>query len=347
MQTVIKSQYDAGAPGDLVVLPSFNSAAKVESCRAGAAIYPGDAVKLVDGADSSVVPLESTDDVTVAYGVAISAHSNMPAMPTFGSNDTAFGVSANVPQGIVTNGPVCVAVASGETPKKGLLATPTGRNDISGFMEWGVLATGQSLFRFDSPVLQGGVAHIIVVEGALLGKAEAPVISVTGAEVTPESASIAEGGTQQLTATVTPEDATDKTGAWESSDETIATVDEDGLVTAVSGGDATITFTTTDGGKTATSDITVTVDVASVTVAPATASLAPGATQQLTPTVSPANATDKKGTWSSDDETIATVSATGLVTVKSTAAAASTASITFTTTDGGKTASCAVTVSGS
>ncbi|MNB60015.1 Bacterial Ig-like domain (group 2) [compost metagenome] len=264
MQTVIKSQYDAGKPGDLVVLPSFKSAATVESCRAGAAVFPGDAVKLVDGNDSSVVPLEDTDDVTVAYGVAVSAHSNMPAMPSFGNNDTAYGVSANVPQGVVTNGPICVAVKSGEAPNKKALAKPLGRNATTGFMEWGVAATGQSRFRFDSGVLNGGVAYIVVVDGALLGKADAPVVGVTG-----------------------------------------------------------------------------------VTVAPTTASLAPGATQQLTATVTPANATDKSGAWSSDDEAVATVSTTGLITVKASATAASTASITFTTTDGGKTAACAVTVSGS
>ena len=71
--------------------------------------------------------------------------------------------------------------------------------------------------------------------------------------------------------------------------------------------------------------------------------LAVGATETLTPTVAPANATDKTVTWSSSSASIATVSPNGAVTgVK-----AGSATITATTKDGGKTASCAVTVTAS
>lgn len=82
------------------------------------------------------------------------------------------------------------------------------------------------------------------------------------------------------------------------------------------------------------------ISVASVTVAPTTASIVVGATRQLTPTVLPANAANKNVTYQSSDATKATVSGTGLVT----AVAAGTANITVKTTDGNKTAVCAVTV---
>ena len=65
-----------------------------------------------------------------------------------------------------------------------------------------------------------------------------------------------------------------------------------------------------------------------------------GQTLQLTATVSPDNAADKTVTWSTTDEAVATVSETGLVT----AVANGPATITATTTDGGKTATCEVTV---
>ena len=65
-----------------------------------------------------------------------------------------------------------------------------------------------------------------------------------------------------------------------------------------------------------------------------------GETQTLTATVAPDNAQDKSVTWSSSDATVATVDQDGKVT----AVKAGTATITVTTTDGGKTATCAVTV---
>ena len=86
----------------------------------------------------------------------------------------------------------------------------------------------------------------------------AETVHVTGVSVSPSTASVEVGSTQQLTETVTPSNATDKSVTWSSSDTSVATVDGSGLVTAVSAGSATITVTTTDGSYTATSAITVT-----------------------------------------------------------------------------------------
>ena len=65
-----------------------------------------------------------------------------------------------------------------------------------------------------------------------------------------------------------------------------------------------------------------------------------GKTEQLTATISPDNATDKSVTWTSDKTNIATVSTSGVVSAK----AKGTATITVTTKDGNKTATCQVTV---
>ena len=65
-----------------------------------------------------------------------------------------------------------------------------------------------------------------------------------------------------------------------------------------------------------------------------------GETETLTATVAPANATNKNVTWKSSNTAIATVTNTGVVNP----VAEGTATITVTTADGGKTATCAVTV---
>ncbi len=82
-------------------------------------------------------------------------------------------------------------------------------------------------------------------------------VSVTGVTVSPATATVNAGATQQLTATVAPSNATNTTVTWSSANTAIATVSAGGLVTAVAAGATTITVTTQDGAKTATCTITV------------------------------------------------------------------------------------------
>jgi Bacterial surface proteins containing Ig-like domains len=86
-----------------------------------------------------------------------------------------------------------------------------------------------------------------------------------------------------------------------------------------------------------------TVAVTGVAVSPANATLSVGSTLSLSAAVEPANATDASLSWSSDAPTVARVSSAGLVT----ALKAGRAIIVATTTDGAKTASCAVEVTSS
>lgn len=117
-----------------------------------------------------------------------------------------------------------------------------------------------------------------------------------------------------LTATVTPNDATDKSVTWTSSDTSIATVDSNGKVTAKSKGSATITCKANDGsGVEATCIVTVTNPKPDNIVLPTSQTVKAGETITLTPTVTPANA-EYTLTWTSDDETVATVNSAGVVT---------------------------------
>jgi len=167
-----------------------------------------------------------------------------------------------------------------------------------------------------------------------------PVASVS---VTPTSASLLVGGTVTLSATT--KDAagnalTGRTITWSTSDASVATVNN-GVVTAQALGTATISATSE--GKSASAQITVTVaPVATVAVSPATVSVLPGATTQLTATVSDANGkplTDRTVTWSSSDQSKATVSQTGLVT------GVAYGQVTITATSEGKSGSATVKVS--
>ncbi|NDP20510.1 MAG: DUF5010 domain-containing protein [Paludibacter sp.] len=83
-------------------------------------------------------------------------------------------------------------------------------------------------------------------------------VAVTGVTLTPATATLSVGNTQQLTKSVTPSNATNQTVTYSSNNSSVATVNSSGLVTAISAGTATITVTTQDGNKTDTSVITVT-----------------------------------------------------------------------------------------
>ena len=170
-----------------------------------------------------------------------------------------------------------------------------------------------------------------------------PVVSVTSVTLNKTSTSIQVGGTETLTATVSPKDAANKKVTWKSSNAAIASVDANGKVTGVKAGEATITVTTEDGGKTATCKVTVSdkeIKVTGVKLNKSETSLLVGGNETLTATVLPEGATNQNVTWKSDKPEIATVDANGKVTgVK-----AGEATITVTTEDGGKTATCKVTV---
>src|SRR5690606_15025128 len=166
---------------------------------------------------------------------------------------------------------------------------------------------------------------------------------VTGITVTPAETEVSVGYTTQLEYIVSPGGATDKSVTWSSGDETIATVDANGLVSGLQLGTTTITATTNDGGFTDTCLVTVTpVAVSGVSLDTTNLTLAKWESEQLTATITPEDAENKAVTWSSDNESVAVVDASGYVT----GMGPGVATITVTTVDGGHTATCEVTVTG-
>jgi len=94
------------------------------------------------------------------------------------------------------------------------------------------------------------------------------------------------------------------------------------------------------GGSGGGASTPTTVAVTGVSLNKTSVSLIVGADETLVPTITPANATNKTVSWSSSNYAVATVSNSGVVTGLS----VGTASITVTTQDGNKTATCSVTV---
>ena len=102
----------------------------------------------------------------------------------------------------------------------------------------------------------------------------------------------------------------------------------------------TVTATNSGGSDSEQLSITIAVPVESVSLDKTTLGLTKGETAQLTATVLPETATNRNVTWSSNAPGVATVDSSGKVT----AVAPGTATITVTTEDGKKTATCTVTV---
>ena len=149
------------------------------------------------------------------------------------------------------------------------------------------------------------------------------------------------GETGWLGVTYNPSNATDKVLYWTSSDEKVAKVSE-GTVTAVGEGTATLTATSRDGGKTATCIVTVDngiVELESISLKTTSLTMKPGESTTIYVTYNPSNVTDKVLYWKSSNENVARVSEGNV-----TAVGAGTATITATSRDGGKTATCTVTV---
>ena len=152
------------------------------------------------------------------------------------------------------------------------------------------------------------------------------------------SLSLNVGDSETIIATVLPDNATDKTVTWKSSNSSVATVDSNGKVTAISAGSATIMATS--GGVSSSCSVTVSIPVSSVTLNKTTLKLTKGKNETLVATVNPSDASDKTVVWSSSNTSVATVDQSGKVV----AVAEGSSQIMVTTKDGGKTATCGVTV---
>ena len=177
-------------------------------------------------------------------------------------------------------------------------------------------------------------------------------VSVTGIALDQETATIEFEKTVTLTATVTPEEASDKTVNWTAEPTDAVELTDNGngtcVVKGLKVGDAVVKATTADGGYEDACTVKVTpVAVKSITLSPATQELTLGGSKNITVTFDPVNASDKEVTWSfTPEETHLTVTKNEDGTYAIAAdkeCPEQTFTVTATTNDGAKTATCTVT----
>ncbi len=169
-----------------------------------------------------------------------------------------------------------------------------------------------------------GSATVRATAGTVAGTATVTVDQVpVGVVVEPDSVAFdAIGDTARVAATFVDANTYEIAAPeveWASADASVATVDASGLVTAVGNGTATVTVEA--GSVSGTSAVTVEQAIATVSVTPATAEL-----RRLRETVQlTAEVRDRRGRtiasatveWRTEDQRIATVDSTGLVTARS------------------------------
>ena len=175
------------------------------------------------------------------------------------------------------------------------------------------------------------VVITITVKEAVMPE-DIQILDETGADLTANDVELYVGDTKELSAKVMPENATYKELTYVSSDSSIASVSDSGLITAIKEGNVTITVTSVkDSSVTKTINVKVSNKlVTNIEIIPNKTELSYGDTTTVTAIITPNDATIQDVTWSSSDESVATVDENGTVTALNDG----TATITATTTDG-------------
>jgi len=333
---------------DLAVIVRFNAAGQIDA-RNGGAYAAASAIPYTAGTSyrfrlevdvpshtyAAYVTPAGGSEATIGTGyafrteqAAVTSLANWALFSDAGTHTVCnFAITGSAPPVPVAT--VDVTPATANVPVGGavqLTATPKDANGtpLSGrTVSWSSSNTSVASVT-SSGLVTGATAGSATITATSEGKSGTSTITVTAVPVasvtvSPGSASMQVSQTVQLTAT--PKDANGnplpgRAVSWTSSNTSVATVDGSGLVTGVTIGSATITATSE--GQSGTASITVSnVPVASVSVSPATAAIQVGQTVQLVATPKDANGNPLSGrtvTWASSNTSVATVSASGLVT---------------------------------
>lgn len=190
-------------------------------------------------------------------------------------------------------------------------------------MIWSVSGPGSASINSAGFLTAEGPGELTVVAQSEGIRGEARVMvkdpPVASVEIDPDSVAVVVGSKVTLGAQVLDASGNELLGRgilWSSSDEMVASVDQEGAVAGHSPGDAVISATSEGVEGQATIQVTP-IPVAAVVVDPGWAEVEVGETQELTATAVDGEGNPLEGRtagWSSSDETVATVSESGVVT---------------------------------
>ena len=288
-------------------------------------------------------PATITSQSTATLTATSQADATKSASATLTLNPTAVSVSISPTSATLTGGGM-----------QQFTATVTGSSNTA--VTWSLTGVGtlstSGLYAAPATVASQTTVTVKATSQADTTKAASATVTINpvAVSVSPTTASLSAGGTQQFTATVTGSSNT--AVSWSLSG--LGTLPSSGLYTAPanisSQSTATITVTSqADTTKSASATVTLNPTAVSVTISPASATVAPNATEQFTATVTGSNNTAV--TWqvnsvAGGNSTTGTVSAGGLYTAPATVPNSPNVTVTAVSqADGTKSASATVTVS--
>ncbi len=162
----------------------------------------------------------------------------------------------------------------------------------------------------------GGTTRVVAKAGTVQAQANITVTPVARSiSIGTDPLTLQVGTKQLLSAVISADAGADRTVTWSSSSAAVATVSSSGEVTALGTGNTVITATLASFPSiSATRNVTVEPPQVTVTVEPTSFSLSTASSRQLTAVVNAPAGVSSGVTWSTSASSVATVSATGLVT---------------------------------
>ncbi len=302
---------------------TVNALPTVAAITGTAGVCTGATTTLSDATTGGVWSSGTSSVATVDGSGVVSAISTGTSVITYTVTNGS-GCSKNVTQTLTVNALPTVAAITGTASV--CVGSTTNLSDATSGGVWSSSNTSVATVNASGVVtgVAGGAADILytVTNGSGCSGVATQTVTVNALPSIPAvtgTPNVCAGQTTTLSNTIAG-------GFWFSSNTLAATVDANGVISGIAAGTSVISYTLTNGsGCSNVSTLTVTVSNMPVTASiTGTASVCAGLTTLLSNTT-------PNGVWSSSDNSIATVDASGLVT----GMAAGSADITYTVTNGG------------